>query len=521
MRLRTQILIEAVAFILLAVVFGGLVIAVSFMTRSAIADANKADRLQRDFFELSILRSDFLLYRGSRALQQWTSKQQSVQDQLKTLKMNGGVENSGLAYLRRAMTDIKQVAGRLLTLPSVSEPGLNVTDSTALERYYVSVLLERNAQIISVIDDIGQSASNRVSRLQDTTTTLVGVFIAFAAGLVLAFAWTVTRSVLRPVAELEAGVRRIGSGDLTYRVPEQRKDEIGKLSASFNTMAEDLTQSYQDLTDEIVTRKKAEADLREHRDRLEEMIEERTSELREVMSDLSRSNAELEQFAYVASHDLQEPLRMVASYTQLLKKKYEGQLDNDADEFIEYAVDGATRMQALINDLLAYSRVGSRGREFEPVDMNTAYDDATANLKTLIQEKDALVTTGDLPTVSADRSQMLQLLQNLIANAIKFTSRERPRVEVEAVKQDGEWRFSVADNGIGIEPQYAERIFRIFQRLHGVGEYKGTGIGLALCKRIVERHGGRIWVESDPAARPGSTFYFTIPDSGGQKHDVA
>jgi len=231
--------------------------------------------------------------------------------------------------------------------------------------------------------------------------------------------------------------------------------------------------------------------------------------LKETMAELERSNIELEQFAYVASHDLQEPLRMVASYTQLLARRYKGELDADADEFISYAVDGADRMQRMINALLVYSRVGTRGKRFEPTNCEAVLKHALDNLQMAVEESGAEVTHDPLPTVSADASQLLQLFQNLIANAIKFRSHEPPRIHIGAKRKENDWLFSVKDNGIGIAPEFAERIFIIFQRLHPKSEYPGTGIGLSVCKKIVERHGGRIWVESELGK--GATFYFTIP----------
>ena len=229
---------------------------------------------------------------------------------------------------------------------------------------------------------------------------------------------------------------------------------------------------------------------------------------------LNRSNEDLEQFANIASHDLQEPLRMVASYTQLLGRRYKGRLDSDADEFIAYAVDGVNRMQRLIEDVLAYSRVGSKAEKLRDISSEDALRQAIQNLRSVIQDSSAVVTHDPLPTVMADNIQLIQLFQNLIGNAIKYQSPGTPRVHI-AASRNGEkrWTFSVKDNGLGIERQYFDRIFGMFQRLHKRGEFAGTGIGLAICKRIVERHGGRISVESQLGH--GSTFRFAL--AGGSK----
>ncbi|HYN12542.1 MAG TPA: PAS domain S-box protein, partial [Burkholderiales bacterium] len=230
--------------------------------------------------------------------------------------------------------------------------------------------------------------------------------------------------------------------------------------------------------------------------------------LKEAHEELKRSNSELEQFAYVASHDLQEPLRMVASYTQLVMRRYGDKLDKDAHEFMHYVVDGAARMKQLIEDLLAYSRVGTRHRDFKPIEVEAALKRALANLKAAIEESGAAVTWDPLPTVKGDEVQLPQLFQNLIGNALKFRSAGVPRIHIEVKESPSEWQLTVRDNGIGIEPQYFERIFMLFQRLHTKGDYPGTGIGLAICKKVIERHGGRIWIESKLGE--GSAFHFTL-----------
>ena len=255
---------------------------------------------------------------------------------------------------------------------------------------------------------------------------------------------------------------------------------------------------YRGVGSDITARKRAEAELRRAHD-----------ELAQKARELERSNSELEQFAYVASHDLQEPLRMVSSYTQLLARRYGEKLEGDAKEFMHYVVDGAARMKQLIEDLLAYSRVGTKGKQFRELELEAPLKRAVANLRAAIEESGASVTWDALPRVQADDVQLAQLFQNLIGNALKFRGAAAPQVRVSAVEEEEHWKISVSDNGIGIEPQYFERIFMVFQRLHTKGDYPGTGIGLAICKKVVERHGGRIWVES--ALGEGSRFHFTLP----------
>jgi len=257
--------------------------------------------------------------------------------------------------------------------------------------------------------------------------------------------------------------------------------------------------------------------LKKSRSKLREQTAElitANEKLKQRTEELVHSNKELEQFAYVASHDLQEPLRAVTSYVQLLARRYQNRLDSDAEEFINFALDGATRMHTLINGLLAYSRVGTQAKPFEPTNCETILQQSLDNLKMTMEETGAVVTHDSLPTVMADSLQLGQLFQNLIGNAIKFHGDQMPRVHISVRPDGNQWIFSVRDNGIGIAPEFTEHIFLIFQRLHGKEKYPGTGIGLALCKKIVEYHGGRIWVESE--VEKGATFYFTLPRQGEQ-----
>ena len=303
----------------------------------------------------------------------------------------------------------------------------------------------------------------------------------------------------------------MGAVDYLYKpiVPEVLRSKVSvfvdlcKKNGTLQRNAQTLEQKNAELELEITERLKAESNVRRLNAELERRVEERTREL-------SRMNEELRQFAYVASHDLQEPLRTVASYAQLLSRRYRGKLDHDADEFIQYMVGGVTRMHTLLNDMLAYSRVTeSKDKPLIPANLNRVVESALMNLEVAINESLAEISYDTLPTVSGDDIQLTQVFQNLIGNAIKYRSEEMPKIEIIAEDQGDEWLIRVVDNGIGIDPQYNERIFGIFKRLHG-RELPGTGMGLAICKRIIERHNGRIWVEPVPYGK-GSQFCFTLP----------
>ena len=343
-----------------------------------------------------------------------------------------------------------------------------------------------------------------------TSTTLDGRIVSWNWGAQCLYGYTSeevigrTISLLYPAVrpdELQSILDRIKRGDSVERFETVRVRKDGRelrvaLSVSPIKGPAGSVTGASAITRDITDRKRAE-----------EALARRTEEL-------ARSNAELQQFAYVASHDLQEPLRTVANFAQLLSKRYRGKLDATADEFIDFVVDGVTRMQGLINDLLAYSRVGSRGKESGPADCGALLGRALGNLQAAITESGAQISHDPLPVVRCDGAQIMQLFQNLVGNSIKFRDRPPPRVHVAAARSAAEWVFSVKDNGIGIDPQYAGRIFEIFQRLHTPKEYPGSGVGLAIAKKIVERHGGRIWVES--RLRQGATFFFTLPVSDGR-----
>jgi signal transduction histidine kinase len=341
-----------------------------------------------------------------------------------------------------------------------------------------------------------------------TRTWLAVLFVSLLGALGIAA--LLQRVVSFPILNLARVARRISNEhDYSQRAVKETGDEIGALVDGFNEMLSQI-----EARDGALTQAQGELEKRV-RDLQQEVAERQRAEkaLAEKAVELERSNAELQQFAYVASHDLQEPLRMVSIYTQLLAKRYGPKLDGSALEFIDFAVAGVKRMRLLIRDLLEYSRVGTRGQFLAMTDCNAVLDLTLNNLDAVIEESRARITRGPLPAIMADDVQLGQLFQNLISNAIKYRDSKPPEIHVGCKQEESHWLFWVRDNGIGIDPQYGERIFIIFQRLHGKGEYPGSGIGLAICKKIVERHGGKIWVESEPGK--GSTFYFTLPATAG------
>ncbi len=339
---------------------------------------------------------------------------------------------------------------------------------------------------------VRQETADRVNATSNTLVVLliIAALVVTTAGVVMLL--SLDRILIRPLAALVSQVREVADGDYRHRIE-------GSGPPEFRRLAEDIDQMRMKIAREL-------DEVREARERIEWV----NSQLQKQAEELTRSNRDLEQFAYVASHDLQEPLRKVASFCQLLQRRYAGQLDERADQYIAFAVDGAQRMQRLINDLLAFSRIGRLTTGFTEVDLNKVMGDVAGQTEAAVQYADAELTWGEMPTIRGEEPLLTNLLVNLVSNSVKFRRPDvPPKVHVSARLVDGEWEISCRDNGIGIEPEFADKIFVIFQRLHSKDAYPGTGIGLAIVKKIVEYHGGRVWVDTD--ADEGTTIRFTLP----------
>jgi PAS domain S-box-containing protein len=431
-----------------------------------------------------------------------------------------------LTERERLLADLEQRSAQLQTAAEVSRAASSTLDPDALiqqvvdlarerfDLYYAGLFLvdkagakdepgDQWAVLRAGTAEAGQKMLEQGHKLKVGGSSMIGWCVANKqARIALDVGEEAVRfdNPLLPETHSELALPLVSRGEAIGALTIQSTQEAAFSDediAVLQTMADQLAnaianaQLYEQAQQEIAERKRAE-----------EALAQQAEEL----------TLSLEQFAHVASHDLQEPLRMVASYAKLLEQRYKGRLDEDADEFIAYAVEGATRMHRLINDLLAYWRIGTRGKPLELTDCAVILSRVLANLRAAIENIGATVIQDNMPKVMADAEQLTQVFQNLIINAIQFRSDRPPEIHIGAERRDNMWVFSVCDNGIGIEPQYFERIFKIFQRLHTRTDHEGTGIGLAVCKKIVERHGGRMWVDSEPGK--GSTFYFTIPDEG-------
>jgi signal transduction histidine kinase len=411
-------------------------------------------------------------------------------------------EENALKALRSVINDLSAAAAADLNSATTqarfwrmhyAQPTINEIARTAKPVVSTDILTGKadfdalRGKIAALQAEISATRASAVVTLNDSALVLDIVFIAIAVGLaiiVVVLALGLRATAIRPLHRLAAEVRRVAGGDFGHEVSLRGPREVTYLAADVNTMRERILQ-------ELAATRAANTELQAHTEELE------------------RSNSELEQFAYVASHDLQEPLRKVASFTQLLQRRYAGQLDARADQYIEFAVDGAKRMQALINDLLQYSRVGRSTREPALVSSEDALAQARNNLAAAMEETGATVESGHLPLVLAELTLLTAVFQNLLSNALKFSGGKPSRIVITTSRDEPFWLFSFADNGIGIEPEYAERIFVIFQRLHERTAYPGTGIGLAITRKIIEYFGGRIWL--DTTYTEGARFLFTLP----------
>jgi signal transduction histidine kinase len=411
-------------------------------------------------------------------------------------------EKAAIANLRRALGQLPPATQRDLASVTAqahywrthyAEPAIALVQRTGKPTAGGNVIAGKayfdalRVKVANLQGDISGARTEALAALSDSSSVLDAVFVAVAIGLaviVLVLALGLRVVAIRPLHRLAAQVRQVADGDFTHEVTVSGSREVTQLAADVNTMRERILR-------ELSATRQANAVLQAH------------------TAELQRSNSELEQFAYVASHDLQEPLRKVASFSQLLQRRYAGKLDARADQYIEFAVDGAKRMQALINDLLAYSRVGRSDREPALVSSDAALTQARANLAEQIEETGATIETGHLPLVLAELPLLIAVFQNLLSNALKFSGGKPPRVVVTVRRDEPFWLFSFSDNGIGIEPEYAERIFVIFQRLNNRTAYAGTGIGLSMTRKIIENFGGRIWL--DTAFTGGTRFFFTLP----------
>jgi two-component system, sensor histidine kinase len=348
-------------------------------------------------------------------------------------------------------------------------------DAAARARYQAQIEA-LNAELTPLEHEFSATLGHGARFINDMLLGGIVALTALLLGVALWLAWRIAHELRRAIFNLRDGALRVAAGDLVHLIPQLSRDELGDLTDVFNQM--------------IQKRREAEFDLREHAE------------------ELARSNAELERFAYVASHDLQEPLRTVTSYTQLLLRRYADKSDAEAREFSAYIVEAAQRMRELIDGLLSFSRVSEGADQPVPTDLNESLRRALANLDKAIADSGAVVTTDSLPTLPVQPQLMVQLFQNLVGNALKFRGKAAPEIRINATRETTRWLFEVCDNGIGIEPRHAEKVFVLFQRLHTRERFPGSGLGLAICRKIVERHGGRIWLEP---AEKGACFRFTLP----------
>lgn len=445
-----------VAFV---IVMGSLVIWTSDRVEDGVKTLGASSRLLESAFMMHAVVDEMLAHGGTRPLRQWRAYEAQLGAILDNKAVFASVDRRYLTTLEKRYREVKALDPQVL-LASLEETQAGSQEAKALKDTLAGMMSLRLEQLVEGAKDLYGACEVLTVNRRRTVRKLLFVMIVSTVFVVLANLYLIQRSVVPGLKKLARGAEAVGAGNLDYVVEAKGDDELASLARAFNLMVERLKKSYTSLQAEIAGRKRAQ-------------------------EDLTRSNKDLEQFAYVASHDLQEPLRNVASCMLMLEKKYEGKLDAEGDQFVRYAVESVTRMKDLINGLLMYSRISTKGNPFQPTDCEEVLERTMANMRQAIEQTAAVITHDPLPTVTADSTQLLQVFQNLIGNAIKFRGEGPPRIHVSAERENSQWLFSVQDNGIGIEPRHWDRIFVIFQRLHKRAAYDGTGMGLAIVKKIV------------------------------------
>jgi signal transduction histidine kinase len=508
-RLRTQFIITMLVFGIILVAIAALVMITSKRVEKASEQEKNAADIARGASELSYLTNDYLIHREGQQLRRWQSRFTSLSGEVAGLNVDKPEQQALVRNIQASTKRLKEVFDSVVNTAGNSSETQNITLDSAFLRVSWSRMAVQNQGLVSDALRLSQLLRAEMDQLRQTRTIVMFLMIGtFSTFLFLSYI-QIFRRALKSISALQAGAAVIGSGNLDFIIEEKHDDEIGDLSRSFNRMTADLkavTASKADLEKEVTERKRAEEELRRSQDELELRVRERTVEL-------ELRNKELQDFAFVASHDLQEPLRKVRSFGDMLAGRCGVSLDETSRDYISRMQKAATRMQALLSSLLAYSRVTTKAEPIKRTDLVKSVEVALSNLEIAIKENNARVEVGDLPTVMADRVQMIQLFQNLIGNALKFHREGKtPHVKVYARLREGNrsCEIRVEDDGIGFEEKYLDKIFLPFQRLHGrSSDYEGVGMGLAICRKIAERHGGEITARSELGK--GSTFIVTLP----------
>ena len=539
MKIRTKLqVITLLAFGLAVFLIGSVNLWTWQKVDNAIDKSQINNQITKDVFELNVITGEYLLHHGRRAQTQWQLKYDSLTAKLGNIKAGGDSERIILERILGDLGDLERQFNQLVESAQTREPGVEATGvSTELEQRLAGQLSVKMQSVASDASQLAKLSLATADRTRGQGTVLIGVSGVIIAILVAVSIYFISNSVVRSIRKLRDGTQIVATGDLRHRVDISSRDEIGQLASSFNDMAHYLSDSYEALRRESREHIETAEELRVLNVTLEQRVVERTQELSRINSaletenservraeeELTRSNAELEQFAYVASHDLQEPLRKINAFGDRLVTTSGEVLGEKGLDYLERMQDAARRMGTLINDLLEFSRVTTKGQPFTPVDLTQVVREVLSDLQISIEQSGGRVEISNLPEIDADRLQMNQLLQNLIGNGLKYRRDDvAPVIKVYggfANGNEGDFcQINVEDNGIGFDEKFLDRIFTLFQRLHGRGDYEGTGIGLAVCRKIVQRHGGSVTAKSTPGQ--GSRFMVTLPTKQSEVEKV-